>query len=161
MRSVVGAYMYMKEKTVDDIFVAQVNRMGAQLEIIENALAKAPRIMHRGGRNDANKAERDVPFHKWTPLKLKEKWFVYQDDVYHRANKKGLAFMKDNLERLKKEYPDSKKIKQADVDKETTKAAKEAKAAEKKLREDMPDYITKLEAAWTKAKDWPKPKWNV
>jgi hypothetical protein len=159
MRSVVGAYLYLTEDKVNKIFIDQVDRIGAQLEIMEQALSKTARTSDKGGRGSG--PSRTVTFNKWTPLKLKEKWFAYMDDVYENANKKGQNFMKDNIKRLKDEYDDGKKITQAQVDKEKTQDEKNKKAAEKKLREDMPDYISKLEAAWLKAKDWPRPKWNA
>jgi len=151
--------MYMKDKTVDDIFVAQVDRIGKQLELLENALAKNPRIVTK----KTNRVPRTVQFHNWVPQGLKEKWFVYMDVVYNRANKKGLDFMEDNLKRLNKEYPDKDKdkISQTEVDNEKDGKVKSGKAAERKLRQEMPGYIRNLEAAWSKAKDWPKPKWNA
>ncbi|KAF2463814.1 uncharacterized protein BDR25DRAFT_362485 [Lindgomyces ingoldianus] len=160
MRAVVGAYLYMKEKKVDEIFVAQVDRIGAQLEYIENALAKNPKTVEREGEMDGQGQieTRIVTFDKWVPQKLKEKWFAYMDNVYANANKKGQDFMKDNLKRLNDEYNDKKLIKQADVDREKNKERQNELKLEKKLREDMKDYIPKLEAQWAKAKNWPKPK---
>lgn len=163
LRAVVGVYLYMKEKKVNDIFIDQVNRIGAQLEHIENALAKSPRTVEREtAEPDENNVyqKRTVTFNKWTPLKLKEKWFAYMDSVYENANKKGQDFMKDNIKRLKDEYNDGKTIKQADIDKEKNKDKQNELKLEKKVREDMKEYIPKLEAQWTKAKDWAKPKWN-
>jgi hypothetical protein len=141
LRAVLGAYLYMKEKNIDDIFVAQVDRIGAQLEHIENALTVNPRKMVKkaGGK-------RTVILNKWVPQKLKEKRFVYMDDVYEFADKKAQDFMKDNLARLKTEYNDGKLIQDADIKKEKDKDKQNELKLEKKLREDMKDYIPKLEA---------------
>ena len=162
LRAVVGAYLYVKEKKVNDIFVAQVDRIGAQLEHIENALAKSPRTVKRDdGKPDAQGIirERLVTF-KYVPLKLKPKWFAYMDNVYENANKKAQGFMEDNLKKLNDEYNDGRLIKQADVDKEKNKDKQNELKLEKQLRDDMKDYISKLEAQWAKTKDWSKPKWN-
>jgi hypothetical protein len=159
MRSVVGTFLYLKEKKVNEIFIKQVDRIGAQLEIMEHALSKTPRTMKKGGRGTGEDV-RIVTFTAWTPLDLKKKWFEYMDVVYKQANEKGLEFMEKNTKRLKEEFTDAKKIKQKDVDDEKTQDAKDKKANEKKLRDDMPGYIKSMEEAWKKAKDWPKPKWN-
>jgi hypothetical protein len=45
LRSTVGAFLYLKEDKVNEIFIAQVDRIGAQLEALE------PRI--RGKRRQA------------------------------------------------------------------------------------------------------------
>lgn len=163
MRAIVGAYLYMKEDKVNRIFVAQVDRIGAQLENIENALTKSPRTVKRNdGIPDTNGIiqSRLVVYNKWEHLKLKEKWFSYMDNVYENANKKGQAFMSVNLKRLQNEYNDNKKIQQSDIDKEKNKERQTELKLEKQLRDNMSDYIPKLEAQWTKAKDWGKPKWN-
>jgi hypothetical protein len=153
----------MKETKVNKIFIDQVNRIGAQLENIENALAKTPRTVERDSATPDKTGQykkRTVKFHGWEPQKLKEKWFAYMDDVYARANQKGEDFMKKNLARLKAEYNDKKLIKQADINKEKNKERQNELKLEKRLRDDMKEYIPKLEAQWDRAKDWPKPKWN-
>jgi hypothetical protein len=157
LRSTVGAFLYLKEDKVNEIFIAQVDRIGAQLEALEQALAKNPRKTKAG----RGKGSTEVTFDAWKPMDLRSKWFKYMDSVYESANDKGVKFMEDNIKRLKAEYNDAKKITQADVDKENNPDEKKKKAAEKTLRDDMSGYITKLEAAWLKAKDWPKPKWNA
>jgi hypothetical protein len=53
LRAVVGAYIYLKEKNVNNIFIAQVDRIGAQLEHLENALATQPRTMEKKGSDNA------------------------------------------------------------------------------------------------------------
>ncbi|KAH7385735.1 hypothetical protein BKA66DRAFT_461898 [Pyrenochaeta sp. MPI-SDFR-AT-0127] len=163
MRSVVGTFLYMKEKRVNDIFIAQVDRIGYQLENIENALAKNPRTVERkySEPDENGNYKRVVTFRNWEPQKLKEKWFEYMDKVYEKANKKGQDFMRENLKRLNDEYNNGKLIKQADVDKERDKDKQNELKVEKQLRDDMKDYISKLEAKWAAAKDWPKPKWNA
>jgi hypothetical protein len=162
MRAVVGAYLYLKEPKVNDIFIKQVDRIGQQLENLENALAKQPRIAERKVKdpkpNEDNK--KSVPFHVWKPQKLKEKWFAYVDDVYKKADKKAQDFMKTNIERMEKEYTDAKMIKQDKIDKEKKDDEKKKLILEKDLREEMKKAIPKLKAEWTKSKDWPKPSWN-
>jgi hypothetical protein len=150
--------MYLKEDKINKYFIAQVDRIGAQWEALERALAKTPRKVDR--KNDKGDTV-PVEYSKWKYLDLRKKWFAYMDEVYERANKKGQKFMKVNIDRLKEEYTDAKKIDQKDVDKEKDKKKQEDKAAWKALRDDMPAYITKLEAAWKKADTWNKPKWNA
>lgn len=164
MRAVVGAYLYLKEEKVDKIFVAQVDRIGAQLEHLENALAKTPRTVMRKEKEPNAQGiveDRPVTYNKWESQKLKEKWFAYMDGVYKNADKKAQEFMKVNLERLNNEYDNKKMIDQKDVDKEKSKDKQTEMKNEKKLRENMKDYIPKLEAAWKNAKNWSKPKWNA
>ncbi|KAH7079796.1 hypothetical protein FB567DRAFT_129220 [Paraphoma chrysanthemicola] len=155
MRAVVGAYLYFTDDRVNKIFVDQVDRIGNRLELLEAALSKNPRAAQR------ENPQRIVMYNSWKPLKLKEKWYTYMDDVYETANNKGTKFMKDNIKRLRDEYTDAKRISQAQVDKENDKDKQKVLANEKKLRDDMPDYISKLEAAWSLAQNWPKPKWNA
>ena len=163
LRAVIGVYLYMKETKINDIFSAQVDRIGIQLENIENSLMKSPRTMEKDASepDDQNMYRtRIVTFAKWVPQDLKGKWFDYMDNVYENANKKGQAFMKDNLGRLNDEYNDSKMITQSEVDKEKDKDKQEKLKLDKQLREDMKGYIGQLEAQWAKANAWPKPKWN-
>jgi DNA-binding transcriptional regulator GbsR (MarR family) len=94
-------------------------------------------------------------------MKLRRKWFAYMKDVYETSKSNGSDLMRDNIKRLKEEYADAKKITQAQVDKEKDNYSQAKIIAEKKLREDMLDYISRLEASCAKAKDWPKPKWNA
>ncbi|KAF2686380.1 hypothetical protein K458DRAFT_387388 [Lentithecium fluviatile CBS 122367] len=160
LRIVVGAFLYMKEKKVNDNLVDQVDRIGAQLEILENALAKKPRTVEREeAEPDQNGVywKRIVTFKNWTPLKLKEMWFAYMDGIYKNANVKTTAFMDANLAKLKTEYSDQKLIKQEQVEKEKDNKKKEELASEKKLRDDMKGYIAKLEEHCDKSKNWPKP----
>ncbi|KAI8937308.1 hypothetical protein NX059_006515 [Plenodomus lindquistii] len=155
LRNVIGAYLYLKEPRVNNIFVAQVDRIGAQLQNIENTLKVRPRSMPKLDPT------RIVNWSPWKPLGLKEKWFVYMNERYDTAHSKSQKFMKDNIERLNAEYNDAKLIKQADIDKVDDKKKKQALQDEKKLREDMKDIIKKLEDEWAKTKDWPRPKWNA
>ncbi|KAH7400509.1 hypothetical protein DE146DRAFT_780973 [Phaeosphaeria sp. MPI-PUGE-AT-0046c] len=155
MRSVVGAYKYLTDKRVNTIFVDQVNRIGQQLERLEQALSRNPRIQSK--RNP----ERIVQYAPWKYLSLEKKWYEYMDDVYKRADKKAQELMAVNMKRLKEEYTDAKMLKQSDVDKEKDKDKREALELEKNLREAMKVYIDKLEQEWSKTKDWPKPKWNT
>jgi hypothetical protein len=156
LRAVVGAFIYLKEKKVDDIFVAQVDRIGAQLEHLETALSTQPREMDKGKGADKH----TVKFALWQPQKLKEKWFAYMDDVYTKADKKAQDFMTDNIKRLNDEYDKKKMIDQKDIDKEKNDEKRNEMKLEKDLRKAMEDNIPKLEAEWKKVKDWTKPKWN-
>lgn len=158
MRSVVGAYLYMTDKRVNTIFVNQVNRIGEQLERLEQALPKHPRVVKKGGRGQP---ERIVTYSPWKYLNLQKKWYVHMDEVYNRADKKAQTFMETNLKRLKDEYSDGKMLKQSDVDKEKDKDKQKTLRLEKELREAMKPYIEKLEKEWTKTKNWPKPQWNT
>lgn len=155
MRSIVGAYIYLKEKRVNTIFVNQVNRIGQQLENIERALPNNPRIVEK------TRPERTVTYAAWKYLNLRKKWFEHMNEVYERANNKAQDFMNINMKRLKEEYNDGKMLKQSDIDKEKDKDKREAMGLEKDLREAMKVYIDKLEKEWSKVKDWPKPKWNT
>jgi len=162
MRAVIGAFLYMKEDKINKIFIDQVDRIGAQLEHLENALAENPRKVKRTTKKEDGKVEdRIVTFDKWEPQNLKEKWFKYMDDVTDIAIKKGQDFMKTNIARLKEEYNDKKMIDQKEIDKEKNKKKQDEKKEEKKLREDMKKYIDNLEKAWAKAKNWERPKWNA
>jgi hypothetical protein len=161
MRSVVGALLYMTNNKVNQIFVNQVDRIGAQLDNIENALPKTPRTKMKKVKGADNKeVEITVTFNKWEHLDLKKKWFDYMDGVYTRANDKANAFMKTNFKELNDEYDSKKMIKQDDINKEKDKDKQKKMKEEKKLRDDMKDYIAKLETEWTKANNWSKPKWN-
>jgi len=71
MRSVVGAFRYLKEDEVNEIFIKQVVRIGAQLEIMEQALSKHPRTIEKGGRG-TNEDKRTVTLTPWTPLNQEE-----------------------------------------------------------------------------------------
>ncbi|KAH7131858.1 hypothetical protein B0J11DRAFT_503048 [Dendryphion nanum] len=105
IRAVVGFYLYMNEKKIDDILVAQVDRIGAQLENIEKALSNNPRIVKRNRKNPTTNEDEEytVNFDKWQNLKLKEKWFEFMDRTYTNANKRGREFMKTNIKNLKEE----------------------------------------------------------
>lgn len=164
MRSVVGAYLYLKEKKVNKIFVDQVNRIGAQLENLENQLAKTPKFVKRkyddpdGG---VVKIEKTVYFHPWKHQKLREKWFEYMDQVYETANQRGQDFMEENLARLEDEYNDSKLKEVQDAFKrEKKKKEKDELSLEVQLRQEMKKNIEKLSSHWSKAKNWPRPQWN-
>jgi len=164
MRLVVGTYLYMRETEVNKIFVDQVNRIGNQLENLENALARNPKTVTRKGSTPNAQGvieDRVVVFKNWPILQLKEKWFKYMNQVYTNANNKGKEFMKENLKQLKAEYNDAKLIKQEDVDKQGDHKKQEEMKLEKQLREDMKKYIAKLEAEWNKANHWSQPGWNL
>jgi hypothetical protein len=159
---VVGTYLYLKEKRVDDIFIAQVDRIGAQLEHIKNALVEHPIIVQKQSAEPNDQdiyEERDVTL-RWGPQMLRERWFTYMDGVYERASDKAQKFMTDNLKRLNDEYNDGIMVDQKDIDKEKDKTKQEEMKKEKLLREDMKKNIPLLEAAWKDHKDWPKPRWN-
>jgi hypothetical protein len=79
------------------------------------------------------------------------------DNVYTRADEKAQKFMTENLKRLNNEYDNSKMIKQDVIDNEKDDNKREDLKSEKLLRENMKDYIPKLEAEWKKVKDWDKP----
>ncbi|KAF2650663.1 hypothetical protein K491DRAFT_608379 [Lophiostoma macrostomum CBS 122681] len=125
MRSVVGAYLYMREEAINDIFIDQVNRIGTQLGNLENAVAKTPRTV---GRTSS------------TP------------DADGRLPERT---------RLNDEYNDKKLITQTQINQEKDETKLKSLGQEEKLREDMKDYIAKLQDQWAKAKDWPKPEWNA
>lgn len=165
MRTVVGAYLYLKEQKVNQIFINQVNRIGTQLENIEKQLAKTPRTALRkydDPKGGNVKIERKVTFDAWKHQKLKEKWFAYMDQVYKDANQRGQDFMKENLQRLRDEYSD-KNLKRARnaVKEEKNKKRKDELSLEVQLREKMKKHIPKLRTQWTDAKKWTKPKWNA
>lgn len=155
LRLLVGAYISLNDNRVNKIFFNQVNRIGNQLEILENALPKHPRVKI-GTRGQP--ADPPVVWEAWKPQKLKVKWFEYMDNVYEEANKKGSEFMEVNMRELKDKYKDSKMISHADIDKEKNADKKEDLKTEKNLRENMKVYMTRLEAEWAKHENWAKPK---
>jgi hypothetical protein len=162
MRGTIGAFLYLKETKVNGFFIAQVNRIGAQLELLEAALAKQPREVVRRDPPDAQgvKLSRYVVFHPWQPQKLRDRWIKYMDEVYRVANTKGQEFMTNTLRQLDQEYNDGKLIEQTAIDKEKDKKEKENLEKEKKLREDMKDYIAIVKTQWAQANSWPKPRWG-
>jgi hypothetical protein len=163
MRYVVGAYLYMKDEKVDKIFVAQVDRIGAQLENIENALAETPITIKKQDEmpNEQGILEvKEVILNKWERLNLKKEWFTYMDGVYIRANNKAQDYMTENFRRLDAEYKDKKIIDEKEIDKEKDKDKQKIMREERALRVNMKEYIKKLKEEWEKTKNWPKPNWN-
>lgn len=161
MRAVVGALLYMTDTEVNRIFIDQVNRIGTQLENLENALAENPRTKQTNITNAENEIETiTVSFNKWEPLNLKKKWFDYMDKIYREANSKATKFMDDTFKKMDDEYDSKNMIKQADIDKEKDRDKQRKMQEEKRLREDMKEYIPKLKTEWKRANNWPKPQWN-
>ena len=159
MRSVVGGFIYLNEKTVNTIFVNQVNRIDKQIENLERILPNYPRKMSK--TDPTTRDKRAVTFDPWKHQSLEKKWYEYMDGVYNRANGKGVEFMNKNIKRLKDEYNDGKMLKQADVDKEKDPKKKAELTKEKDLREAMKSNIDLLEKERSKRKDWLRPKWNT
>ncbi|KAH4055823.1 hypothetical protein HBI26_186480 [Parastagonospora nodorum] len=138
LRSAVGTLLYMQEPEINKIFIAQVDRIGAQLENLENALQKDPRkVNKKNSRTNDVSQDHVVTFDPWQPQKLKEKWFKYMDEAYKNANSGVQEFVDDTVAKLRVEFDDARLIKQADIDKEKDKTKKEELAKEKKLREDI------------------------
>ncbi|KAH5090123.1 hypothetical protein HBI38_042970 [Parastagonospora nodorum] len=161
LRSAVGTLLYMQEPEINKIFIAQVDRIGAQLENLENALQKNPRkVNKKNSRTNDVSQDHVVTFDPWQPQKLKEKWFKYMDEAYKNANSGVQEFVDDTVAKLRVEFDDARLIKQADIDKEKDKTKKEELAKEKKLRVDMKKYTPKFEEQWIRANGWSKPKWN-
>jgi hypothetical protein len=108
-----SVFTYIRRIKVDDIFIAQVDRIGDQLEKLENAVKENPRTLKKkADQPDANLVyqERTVLFNKYEPLDLKKEWFTYMDGVYERANDKAQKFMTEYLDLLDKEYDDTKMV---------------------------------------------------
>lgn len=169
LRQVVGAFLYLREKRINDILVAQVDRIGKQLERIENELVKNPRKEIRKGPIDPatqTAPDVEVTFAAWKKMDLKAAWFGYMDDIYKNRKAVALAEMKKLIGYFKDAFPDSNinKLK-ADIDKEE-KSKKPNQSSLKTMKEDlsyqqqMQKSIDKLDKEWTKAQAWPKPGWN-
>lgn len=169
LRQTVGTFLYLGEKKVDEILVKQVDRIGEQLENIENALVKKPRKEKRKGPlNPATNAAPDyeVTFDAWKKMDLKAAWFGYMDDIY--KNRKAVAwkemdkligwfndmFTKSKLDKLKGD------IKKEENEKNPNKDALKTMKEEQAYQELMRRNIDKVETEWKKARDWKKPGWN-
>jgi hypothetical protein len=146
IRSVIGAFHYLKEKEIADILKKEKVRVGLVLDGIDKELPKNPR---KDGNNAAYKP--------WKTLGLGAKWNTYMDGVYKTAKDKGTKFVDENIKRLKDEY-ESKKAKDDAKDDDNKSKDERNKIKEwAKLREDVEKSIKELEKQWKEAKDWAKP----
>lgn len=148
LRSVVGVFHYMQDEKVAQIFKDQKVRIGTVIDGIDNSLAATPKKITK-------KTTRT--FEPWTPLGLGEKWDDYMDGVFTQAKDKGIKFVEDNLERLKDQYISQKAKDAAKDDPKKSNRERNEIAEWARLRENIEDMISKLEADWNKAKKWEKP----
>jgi arabinogalactan endo-1,4-beta-galactosidase len=95
----------------------------------------------------------------WTPLQLETKWNNYMDQVFQAAKDKGTNFIEVNIQRLKNEFTDPKKLAEQKEDPKDTQKKKDEKKAKRAQQAEMKVLIEKLEAAWNApgVKNWQKP----
>ncbi|KAF2180484.1 hypothetical protein K469DRAFT_753193 [Zopfia rhizophila CBS 207.26] len=83
LRAVVGAFKYMQESKIKEIFVEEKNRIGKMIGNLDTALPNNPRKI-KGGRNSNERT-----YKPWKALHLEDKWAKYMDNTFEAAKDKG------------------------------------------------------------------------
>ena len=131
----IGAVKYMRDSTIERIFVDQKQRIGVALDQIDNALPTMPTA---GGKTP------------WAHQDLKKLWDEYMDDAFKKAKSRTDNTMNIMLTALETKYVLTGK-------KPTGVKAKGSAAQTTLVRQ-----IKALKTEWTKQKrgvGWTKPNW--
>ncbi|KAF2748764.1 hypothetical protein M011DRAFT_476143 [Sporormia fimetaria CBS 119925] len=141
----------MQEDNIKSIFVKEKKRIGKVIGDIDNALPNHPR------KDQIDSSTDYKTFEAWKPLGLEKKWHTYMDEVFVKAKSKGTDFVETNIQRLKDEFTDKKKIEEQKEKGTDTDDEKKKKAEKRKQQEEMKKIIEKLEASWDSVKNWQRP----